>query len=514
MLRRLGRILGWCARWAGRLLAAFVVVALLTGVGAYFWLERSLPQIEGERQVAGLDAQVEILRDERGIPHIFADNVNDALFALGFVHAQDRLWQMHSQRRIAEGRLAEIAGPPALVLDKFMRAFDFRYYAKAAWLRLPEETQEALKAYAAGVNAVIEDRDRPLPPEFFLMQTEPEPWKPSDTLMLGKLLAVGLSTNAFSEVMRARLQSLLGEEQLAQFLPPYPDDAPVALPNLAGLYEDSPVKRFAELLPAEWTWTASNNWVVSGERTESGKPLLANDPHLGLTVPSVWYLAHLSVGERNVIGGTMPGMAGVLVGRTNRIAWGVTNTGGDVQDLYLEKLNPDNPDEYLTPDGYKPFEKRAEKFKVRFARDVVHTYDISRHGPVMPEDWPGFEETVGEEHALALSWTALMEDDLTAHSMYAIWEADDWPSFRDSLRHYSIPMQNFVYADVDGDIAFIAPARVPVRKPENDIKGLLPSPGWEAKYDWAGFIPFDELPQTVNPERGFVVTANHKIVPD
>jgi penicillin G amidase len=514
MAGRIGRTLGWMLKWTGRLLAALLVVAVLTGVGAYFWLERSLPQTEGERQVAGLGASVEILRDGHGIPHIYADSVNDAVFALGFVHAQDRLWQMHIQRRIAEGRLAELAGPPALVIDKFMRAFDFRYYAQAAYERLPPETQNALNAYAAGVNAVIADRDRPLPPEFFLLQTEPEPWKPSDTLMLGKLLAVGLSTNAFSEISRARLQGILGAEQLAQFLPPYPGDAPVALPDLAALYEKSPLRQFASMLPPEWTWTASNNWVVSGARTESGKPLLANDPHLGLTVPSVWYLAHMSVKGRNIIGGTMPGIAGVLAGRTDRIAWGVTNTGGDVQDLYLEKLNPDNPDEYLTSEGYKPFEKRVEKFKVRFGRDVVHTYNISRHGPVMPSDWPGFEETVGEGHALALAWTALAEDDLTALTIHSIWEAENWQTFRESLRNYAVPMQNFVYADVDGDIAFMAPARVPMRKPENDLKGLAPAPGWEAKYDWAGFIPFDELPQALNPAQGFVVTANHKIVPD
>lgn len=514
MGRTIRRVLKWGLRWTGRLLVVLLIFAVAGGIVSWIWLGRSLPQTEGERKVAGLGASVEIVRGPRGIPHIYADSVNDAVFALGFVHAQDRLWQMHMQRRIAEGRLAEIGGRPALVLDKFMRAFDFRYYAQATYRRLPRATQAALRAYAAGVNAVIEDRDRPLPPEFFLLQTELEAWKPSDTLMLSKLLAVGLSTNAFSEITRAKLQTILSEKQLAQFLPPYPEDAPVALPNLAALYRDSPLIRFADLLPKEWTWTASNNWVVSGERTASGKPLLANDPHLGLTVPSVWYLAHMSVKGRNVIGGTMPGIAGVLAGRTDKIAWGVTNTGGDVQDLYLEKLNPENPDEYLTPDGYKPFQKRVEKFKIRFGKDVVHTYNISRHGPVMPGDWPGFEETVEDGHVLALAWTALSEDDLTARTIHSIWESDDWQSFRNALRHYAAPMQNFVYADVHGDIAFIAPARVPIRKPENDIMGHLPAPGWEAKYDWTGFIPFDELPQVHNPEQGFVVTANHKIVPD
>jgi penicillin amidase len=501
---------------------AFRMLAFLLALGAaalvlgYVYLRQSLPQLEGEISLAGLAAPVEILRDAYGVPHIFAQSQRDAHFALGFVHAQDRLWQLEMNRRIGAGRLAEVLGPRALETDRFMRTLGVRRAAQANLGHLDEETRAALDAYAQGVNAFLATGPV-LPPEFLLLGVRPQPWTAVDSLAWAKMMAWDLGGSWRNELLRVRLSRVLPMARVHEFLPPYPGDAPPALRDLKDLYEglEREPPRIARGsdpdFPDPDSGAGSNSWVVSAARSASGKPLLANDPHLALTAPAVWYLAHLHAPGLNAIGATLPGMPGVLVGRNDRIAWGSTNTGPDVQDLYLEKL--DTAGNYLTPEGPRAFETMVETIRVRGGSDETLHVRVSRHGPVISDVVHAALELTPRGHAMALAWTALAPDDLSMQAALRVGRARNWSEFEAALRLLHAPQQTITYADVDGNIGFLAAGRVPVRKPENDLKGLAPAPGWDARYDWAGYVPFEALPRAFNPAAGALVSANHKVTP-
>jgi penicillin amidase len=500
-------------RWAVRGTLAALFLCVFAILAAYIYLRQSLPKTEGEIRLDGLNAPIEVLRDAYGIPHIFAASIEDAHYALGFVHAQDRLWQMEVSRRLAAGRLAEILGRPALETDRFMRMLGVRRVAQANLEHYDAQTRSLLDAYAAGVNAFLATHPV-LPPEFWIARAAPEPWSAVDSISWTKMMAWDLSGNWREELLRMRLSKTLATSRIQEFLPPYPGDPVVALPDLRQLYRnlDKPLRELAE----RWGRDAdvavgSNNWVVSGARTSSGKPLLANDPHLGLSAPPVWYFAHLHTPGFDAIGATLPGVPGVVLGRNERIAWGFTNTGPDVQDLYIEKIEPSG--RYLAPDGPRAFAVFEETIKVRGASDEKLTVRESRHGPIISDVLQQAQDAMPRGYAMAFAWTALAPDDLSVQAGFELARATNWSSFLAAARDFHAPQQNVVYADVDGNIGFIAPGRVPIRKPGNDLKGLAPAPGWDARYDWAGFIPFEELPRAYNPASGAVVTANHKIVP-
>jgi len=478
-------------------------------VGGYFYMRLSLPQTAGEIEVAGIDGAVEILRDAHGIPHIFARSERDAQFALGFVHAQDRLWQLEMNRRIASGRIAEILGAAALDTDKFLRTVGIRRVAEANLRHADAESRKLLSAYAAGVNAFLHTKPV-LPLEFWVLGVQPEPWSELDSAAWAKMLAWDLGGSWRSELLRLQLAPRLATSMIQEFFPPYPGEAQPKLPNLRELYRVLE-KEPAQVSALDSLGGASNSWVVSGARTLSGKPLLANDPHLGLSAPNIWYFAHLHAPGLDQIGATLPGVPGVVLGRNDRIAWSATNTGPDVQDLYLEKL--DGAGGYVAPDGHHPFTVVRETIKVKGAPDVDLNVRISRHGPVISDVLTRALDATPRGHALALAWTALAEDDVSLGAFLKIARARNWKDFVEATRSLSVPQQNLSYADVDGNIGFIAPARVPIRKRENDLHGLAPAPGWDARYDWAGFIPFEDLPRAFNPPSGKIVTANHKIVP-
>ncbi len=503
-----------------RLLAGTIALLVLLGGGAYFYLRQSLPQTEGEIRIAGLAAPVEILRDHYGIPHIHAQSMGDASFALGFVHAQDRLWQMEMNRRIAAGRLSEVVGAGGLETDRFLRTLGVRRVSESNLKVLDAETRALLEAYAAGVNAFIASGPV-LPLEFWLTGARPEPWTPADSVAWIKMMAWDLGGNWRNEILRMQLSKTLPLARIQEFVAPYPGEAPPEITDLKTLYgslERGSVQlaedlgRLVALAPgASPDGLGSNNWVVSGARSESGKPLLANDPHLGLTAPPVWYFAHISVPGMNIIGATLPGVPAVVLGRNDRFAWGFTNTGPDVQDLYLEKL--DSAGGYLAPEGPRQFQVIEETIKVKGAEPERLRVRISRHGPVISDVSRVAQDSAPRGHVVAFAWTALAEDDLTLQAALKIARARDWTGFLAAARDFHSPQQNMVYADRDGNIGFVAAGRVPVRKPENDLKGQAPAPGWLAKYDWAGYIPFEELPQAYNPMDGVLVTANQKITP-
>lgn len=502
------------AKWLGIATVALISVTGLLVLDRFGAARQSVDAHDGTLVLAGLTGEVEILRDTNKVPHIFGTSEADVSFALGVAHAQDRLWQMELFRRVGQGRLSELLGSTALPADRYIRTLGLYQLAQATLPHLKPETLSILNAYAAGVNAYLAARTNPLPPEFLFLAHKPEPWSAADSVVMIKLLALGLSGNATRELSRAHLANILSPDQLAQFTPPYPGDAPVALPDFASLYARSPIRQAAASIPDIGPKGASNNWVVDGTWTASGKPLLANDPHLGMLAPSIWYLAHLAYPDRNVVGATIAGVPSVILGRNDWIAWGYTNTGPDTQDLYVEKLNPYNSGEYLTPDGYVPFDERTEIIEVRFGKDETLVVRSTRHGPVLPTNFFGAEKVIPQGHVIALAWTALTSADLTVQAGHEITSAKTFDEFKAALRNYLAPMQNMVFANVDGEIGFIAPANVPIRAPQHETAGLMPAPGWKSENDWTGLIPFDELPQAHNPSRGYIVTANHKIVPN
>jgi penicillin G amidase len=500
-------------------LVVFIILAVL---GAYFYLRMSLPKLSGSLTVSGLQESVEVIRDQNAVPHIYAKNQADAYFALGYVHAQDRLWQMEFQRRVGAGRLSEVVGEAALGTDKFLRTLSVYHYAEATIPNLSAETRGILESYIAGINAFLGTKSgffTPLAPEFLVLRHTPEPWMVADVLVWQKMMAWDLSGNWDDEVLRARMTKELSPEQIAELWPPYPDDAPIILPDFSALYKQLDLDTLWATSPKpEPPGAGSNNWVLGGSKSATGQPLLANDPHLGLGAPSLWYFAHLSAPGLEVMGATLPGTPAVLLGRTDKIAWGFTNTGPDVQDMFLEQLN--EAGQYLTPDGYQDFETRQEIIKVKDKPDVELTVRISRHGPMISDvndsaksaaDVSGSLATSENKYGLAFAWTALTEDDLTLQAALNFNRATNWEEFVEALRDFQVPQQNIVYADVAGNIGMYAPAKIPIRKSGD---GMMPVPGWTGDYDWTGFVPFEELPHSYNPASGEIATANNKITPD
>ena len=493
-----------------RILAGILLLLLILCGAFYLYLRSSLPQVEGRIAVSGLKTEVTIARDRDGVPLITAADDEDVAFGLGYAHAQDRLFQMELMRRNGAGRLAEIFGAQAVDTDRQMRVLGLYRLAEAEVPLLSEPVRRGLEAYAAGVNAFLASRSGALPPEFLLLRFAPEPWRPADSLVWGKLMDLLLAGNYRGELLRARLARTLSDEDLAFLYPEYPDDAPTTLAALATIYRQLPLDRlYAALPPAVGPIYASNNWVVDGAHSTSGKPLLANDPHLPFGAPGFWYLARLKTPEREIAGGTVPGTPFVVIGHNDRIAWGFTTTGSDVEDLFIEKIDPADPGRYLTPGGSAAFSSREETIAVHGAAPVSLTIRTTRHGPVLSDALPA--GAADEGYVLSLAATFLTDGDSTAEALWGIDRAADWAGFRTALQSFVAPQQNIVYGDAAGTIGFIAPGRMPIRKRGN---GWLPVPGWTGDHDWTGFIPFAELPQASSPASGQFVSANNKIVPD
>lgn len=511
----------WFKRLAWWLVSLLLIVSTVL-IGGYAWYRQaSQPDTAGTLRLPGLRDRVVIVRDRNAVPHIQAGNALDAYYALGYVHAQDRLWQMQMNKRVVAGRLAEVVGQPGVETDRFLRTLGVRRNAEAIVAQAPPEARAILQAYADGVNAYIDTSKAPLPPEFLILRTRPEHWEPADTIGWQTMMAWDLGSNWTQEVLRMGLAQQLPTARIAELLAPYPGDRPLRTMDYARFYRQlaplatamASVERHA---PAGYVeGMGSNNWVVSGAHTRSGKPLLANDPHLGLQAPALWYFARLQAPGLDVTGATLPGAPVVVLGHNRRIAWGFTNTAPDVQDLYIERVQPGHPDHYQTLDGWAAFETRTETIKVKGEPDVTLNVRSTRHGPVLSDVAEGLSAAarpLGAQYVVAFQWTALRPDDKTFEASLRLGLASDWKSFVAALREFHAPQQNMVYADVDGNIGFIAPGRVPMRRADNDLKGLAPAPGWDARYDWTGFVPFDQLPRSFNPPDGVIVTANQKIV--
>jgi|688.fasta_scaffold08532_2 penicillin amidase len=528
-------------RWLKIVLLTPVLILVAAALATFALIKGAEPQLTGDLVLqAGassgpghLQAPVRIERDPHGIPTIIADSLNDATFALGFVHAQDRLWQMETHRRIGAGRLAEVFGEAALDNDRFLRAVGIRRAAQVQWERLAPASRELLQAYAAGVNEAIA-RTRVWPPEFLLLGARPEPWTPVDSLSWSLMMAWDLGGNWTTEMLRLRLSAALEVSRIDQVLPAYPGDEHPPTRDYAALYRElglapADAARTASAMPTplDSAWQAlidaappsgiegsgSNNWVLAGSRTTTGAPLLANDPHLGLSAPALWYFARLKTPGLEVSGATMPGLPLVVLGQTDAVAWGFTNTGPDVQDLYIEAIDPQDPQRYRTPSGTAAFETSEEIIRVKGAADQRFTARRTRHGPVISDAGTLKGLNLGP-YALALRWTALDEDvDLMAAGL-ALMKARNVAEFIQGSQRWTAPMQSMVVADTQGRIGMVAAGRVPVRRADNDLMGLAPAPGWESRYDWVGWVPAHQTPRVIDPEQGWIATANHRLHDD
>jgi penicillin amidase len=530
-------------------LLAIAAMAIVSALALYLLARRSLPLVDGTVKVAGISAPVEIVRDADAIPHIFASTKHDVLFGLGYVHAQDRLWQMEFQRRIGHGRLSEIFGAAALPQDRFLRTVGFGRAARAAWDRLPGMAREQVNAYVAGVNAFIASHTgSALPPEFTLLRFAPEPFTGPDVIVWVKMMAWDLSANYTFELLRHDLAARVGSERASQLMPPYPTHGLTILDGKFSTTEDSeerssdqfrsPPQSVSSASSVVESWAnalsqgvpavrdflesngreglGSNNWVVDGTMTGSGKPLLANDPHLGTRLPSTWYLAHMTAGDFDVIGATLPGAPAVALGRNKFIAWGATNVAADVQDLFREHIDPTGRFAEFRG-ANEPLNIISETIAVKGAQPLRIDVRSTRHGPLVSDAINAMNAEVPASRRpsvlepLALRWTALDPDDDTLVSFLDLNEARSWNDFSAALRHFVVPSQNFVYADVNGHIGYYAPGRIPIR---NRGDGASPADGSSGENEWTGTVPFAELPHVVDPPSHYIVTANNRPEPD
>jgi penicillin amidase len=521
----------WGCKWS-RVKGTYLAAALagLAAMAAPNIAAAQASKQEASAQIA-IRNGIEILRDRYGVPHIRADSEAAALFGLGYTHAQDRLWQMEYQRRLASGRLAEILGQSALPSDKLFRTLGLRRSTTTVWANYRGRDRELIQAYVSGINAYLSDQygKHVLPAEFEVLGFTPERWQPEDVLIWIKVLAWVLGDNWDGELLRSQLTAKLGPEKAAQLMPAYTEDGPiivaegdrvksaparsqgrrkkggqssaVALGNEAAdsllAFNRSIIKQ----LGLGGQGLGSNNWVLSGSRTTSGNSIFASDPHLDSQSPSVFYLAHVSGGDLNAIGATLPGLPLVVLGHNDRIAWGETNATVDVQDLYVEHINSSDEAEY--EGEWEPVQIITETIQVKDQPDTALPLRVTRHGPLISD----LVNPMGP--ALALRWTMLeANQDGGLRSLLRAQRASNWKTFKNAFKEYGFHPQNMLYSDADGDIGYLLPGPIPIRARGD---GSAPVPGWTSEYEWTGYIPLHELPRSFNPPQGYIVTANNQI---
>ena len=510
-------------RWLLRIFTGLVVLlALALGI-SYYFLSRSLPEYSMEYTLAGISAPVQILRNNDDVPHIFGSDDADVYYALGFAHAQDRLWQMTLLRRTAQGRLSEVFGSRTLKIDELMRRYDLYTLAQSSVAVQDAGTKTALEAYARRVNAWIGEVNKGAlgrgAPEFFFFSNEIAAWQPADSLAILKLMALQMSSQMEREVLRARMSMLTSPERLRDILPDDPSTAMAVLPKYSELVPgvapsmqpirlaDDPLSPFHH---ADFAG-ASNAWAAAPTRSAAGGALLANDPHLAFSAPSIWYLARLELQSGGVIGATIPGMPAVFLGRSEALGWGLTSSYMDDQDVYIEEVNPQNTNQYRTPDGWKDFKTRRSIITVLDAAPVTVTLRWTENGPVLPGSHYDLAEITPANHVASLAWTALSGADTSMTAALRLMQARTTDEAIAAGELFIAPSQNLMLADATG-IAMQTVGQMPARDAASQTQGRMPSQGWLAQNRWAGTLPYTDNPRFVNPVSGILGNTNNKTV--
>ncbi|WP_209832948.1 penicillin acylase family protein [Ruegeria sp. HKCCE3926] len=516
--------MGLVFRWLVRIASGLIILILAAMGLVYFLASQSLPDYDQTLEVDGLTGPVEIVRDTANVPHILGQTDPDVFFGLGYAHAQDRLWQMTVMRRTAQGRLSEVFGPRTLHIDKLLRRLDLYGLAHRSVEVQDDYTKAALRAYSAGVNArLTEVNEEALgrgAPEMFLFNAPVSPWQPGDSIAMIKLMALQLSGHLTDEVLRARTSLMLNNpERLADILPDVPGPGIAALPEYATLFPNLP--RYAagtdipdtplSPLPKRGLAGASNAWTAAPSRSASGGTLLANDPHLGFTAPGIWYLAHLGLEKGGVIGASIPGVPAIMTGRSDRLGWGLTSSYLDDQDVHIEQLNPDNPEEYLTPTGFKEFQTRPSIIEIKGEAPVTLTLRWTDNGPVLPGTDYKLETITPPGHVASLSWTALSPRDTSMSASMALMNADNVEQAIAVGKQFIAPSQNLSLVDKT-TIGMKLIGAMPRRDPLNQSRGRIPSPGWIEANRWQGRLPYAGNPEFVAPVGGVLGNTNNKII--
>ena len=509
-------------RWLLKIFGALAALTVLVGVGLYFFLSRSLPDYSETFSLPGVQGQIEIVRNTHNVPHIFAEYETDVFFGLGFAHAQDRLWQMQMLRRTAQGRLSEMFGRRTLRTDELMRRLDLYGLARSSVAAQDDQTQAALQSYADGVNAWLRqsnDRARGRgAPEFFMFNAEMPLWQPADSLAILKLLSVQLNGQISREVLRARASLLVPNERLQDLMPDAPGSGVAALPDYAAVFPqispDHQVATYHDPLspirpPA--MAGASNSFAATPERAASDGAILANDPHLELTAPSLMYLARLELDSGGVIGASIPGIPAILSGRSEALGWGITSSFMDDSDVFIEELNPDNTTQYRTPDGWAEFETRGTIIRIKDEDPVTLTLRWTENGPVLSGGLYDLASVTPQGHVASLGWTALEAEDTTMTAAMQLMRAQSIEEALAAGELFVAPSQNLMLATPDR-VAMQTIGRMPRRHAEHETQGRMPAPGWRRENRWLGTLPYSANPRFLDPESGILGNTNNKIL--
>ncbi len=497
-----------------------ILIGGVTGIAIYWTFYKPLPDYQAVESYEMLDRPVDIHWDSHGIPHIYARNKKDLYFSVGYVHAQDRLWQMTLTQLAAQGRFAEFFGPELIPIDKHQRILGFWETAKQIEKQMPDSTRRLLQAYANGVNQYVKRHKNKLPIQFTLAEMEPIPWTVTHSVALSRLLAWELNVSWWSEASYGLMAERLSADQLEEIMPRYPSDAPRSLTpgqtrQLSGtlykLFERE--QKVRSLMGTEGTHVGSNAWVIDGTKARSGDPLLAGDPHLGLNSPGKWYELHLHVNGKNGSGATTPGSPAIILGQNDFLAWSMTNMMADDTDFFIEQVNPRNRSEYVSDSTrdtvrYQNFKTRKEIIHVKDSTDTLLQKRYTKHGPVISDIFPA-HSTRSNNQVISMQWTGHRPSFETSALLSMNW-AESFETFRESVRDFEVPGQNIVYGDSSGNIAMFSAARLPVR----DHNPILFRKGWDPSYDWKSPIPHDQMPHVINPDRGWIGNANNKITSD
>lgn len=507
-------------RWLLRGLTVLGVLFLGAVLLAYYFATRSIPDYDASYELKGLSGPVEIVRDTNNVPHIFAGDADDIYFALGFTHAQDRLWQMTMLRRTAQGRLSELFGSAKADIDEFIRRLDLAELSRQSYQFQTEEVKSALDAYSAGVNAwlgtVQKDALGRGAPEFFLFSPEIEPWTATDSLSIIRVMSLQLSGHLHNEVLRARVSLEVGDQRVKDIMPDAPGDGSMEMPEFASFFQNLPTvvakagpRHWADPIKAFDMAGASNAWAAGPARSATGVSLMANDPHLGLSAPAIWYLARLDFADGGVIGGTIPGIPIVLTGRSDALGWGLTTAYVDDLDVYIEEINPADPNQYRTADGWKDFETKEVVLGISGEAPRTLALRWTDNGPVIPGKHFGLEGITPDGHVTSIRWSALDANDQSMTAGINLMRAKSVRAALAAAAFYKAPAQNLTLADKDS-IALQVIGKVPLRKERHESRGRFPSRGWIEANKWVGYTDFSDNPSVVNPDSGIVANTNNK----